>query len=92
MTKFAEKKMLCEELENIASFIESRLKDVEMSYEKTGEEQSKDWMGNLRWEDEEQTVPKMTTKWEYVPKEMDDEEKSRAKMLRKILAELEKMV
>lgn len=92
MTKFAEKKMLCEELENISVFIESRLKEIETTYECVGEEQARDWLGNLRWEDEEQTVPKMTTKWEYVPKEMDDEEKSRAKMVRKILAELEKMV
>lgn len=92
MSKFAEKKMLCEELENIASFIENRLKDVEMSYERVGEEQAKDWMGNLRWEDEEESIPKMTSVWEYVPKEMTEEEKSRAKLLRKIMNELEKLV
>lgn len=91
--KFKEIKTLAEVLEEVDNFIEEKTKDIEFDYVPVGEEQATNWRGELVWEDEEQTVPKMTSKWDYVKKDnISDEAKDRLEALRKVQRQLEKMI
>lgn len=93
MTKFNEKRILCEKLEEVNSFIEEKIRSIAYSYDIVGEYQREDWEGNLLWEDEEQTIPKMSNKWDYIRKEeISQEEEVEIESLRKIQQTLEKML
>ena len=91
--KYKTIKALAEELDALNTHIEDRLESLRCDYTCTGEEQRTDWQGNLLWEDEEHTVPKMGSKFEYVPKtEYTEEERYSIEALEKIQKYLEKML
>lgn len=94
--KFKEKQILAEILSDLYTNVEAQEKCARMNYEPVCEEQDKDWRsGELLWEDEEKTIPKMTKKWDYVPKsedEMCEDDKVRIKMCQFVKTQLEKMI
>jgi hypothetical protein len=94
--KFKEKQMLAENLNDLYSSVEDRERNVRNTYAPIGEEQETDWRtGELKWEDEEQTIPKMTKKWDYVPKneeDFDEDDLIRLKVCQYIKSQLEKMI
>lgn len=94
MNKFVEKKILCEKLEEVNSFIEDKIHDVMYSYEYLGDVQANDWRtGELLWEDEEKTVPKMQGDWGYKLKDsLTEEDEANIEAMRKIQQTLEKML
>lgn len=96
--KFKEKQILAEILLDLYNVVEQREKDCQQDYRKVGvtDEQDKHWRtGELLWEDEAQTVPKMKEKWDYVAKteeEMSEDDRLRLKVCQQIKAQLEKMI
>ena len=94
--KFEEKKILADILNDLYEEVERKEKSAYLSYKVVGEEQAKDWRsGELQWEDEEKTIPKMTSKWADVPKaddELTEEDKIKIKVCQHIKAQLEKMI
>ncbi len=92
--KFKEKQILAEILNELYKIVDDKENSVQNEYVPVGEEQEKDWRtGELKWEDEEQTIPKMTRKWDYVPKEeLDEEDTIRIKVCQHIKTQLEKML
>lgn len=91
--KYKEIKTMAEVLEEVDNYIESKIRDYEYDYTVVGEEQAKNWCGELQWMDEEKTEPKMVNKWDYVKKdEIYDEDKTKIEALRKIQKHLEKMI
>lgn len=94
--KFKEKQILAELLDGLYADIDRKEQDARTEYKITGkeDEQAKDWRsGELLWEDEEKTIPKMRDKWETVPKEeLNEEDEIRIKMCQYIKTQLEKMI
>lgn len=79
-------------------FIENRIHDVTTTYQvvERAYEQEKDWRtGELVWEDEDQTVPKMKDRWDYVAipeDELTEEIKLKVEAYNLILKDLEKLI
>ena len=92
--KFQEKKILAELLNDLYNVVEEKENETRREYKVVGEEQDKDWRtGELKWEDDEQTIPKMTAKWDYAPKEeLTEEDMIRLNMCQHIKTQLEKML
>lgn len=94
--KFKEKQILAEILNDLYNEVEMKEKSARSSYVPVGEVQDKDWRtGELKWEDEEHTIPKMTKEWGYIDKDEDDlteEDRIRIKVCQHIKAQLEKML
>ncbi len=92
--KFKEKQILAELLNDLYNVIEEKENETRREYKVVGEEQAKDWRtGELQWEDDEHTVPKMTGKWDYAPKEeLSEEDMIRLNMCTYIKTQLEKMI
>lgn len=94
--KFKEKQAIAEILDELYRIVQTKEDDVHNDYRVVGKEQAKDWRsGELQWEDEEKTIPKMTDKWDYVPKsdeELDHEDLAKIKACQYIKAQLEKML
>ena len=94
--KFKEKQILAEILNELYNHVDEQERHANLKYEPVGEEQAKDWRtGELQWEDEEHTIPKMSKKWEHIPKEeceLSEEDKIRIKMCQFIKTQLEKMI
>ena len=95
-TKFKEKQILAEILNDLYAEVNRKEESVGLSYKPVGEEQAKDWRtGELQWEDEDKTIPKMTAKWDNVPKteeELTEEDKIRIRVCQHIKSLLEKML
>lgn len=90
--KFKEIRVLAEEAERIFEIINDRINDMGTDYVCVGQKQQTRWNGELMWEDEEKTVPKMTDDWQRVPKQsIDEDDKARIDALKSILKHLEKM-
>lgn len=95
--KFMERKIEAEILSEIYEELETKLKYATKRYECVGkeEEQARDWRTNeLLWEDEEKTIPKYRDKYDYVTvldSELTEEEKLRAKVIKSVMAKLEKI-
>lgn len=69
MNKIEEKKVELEVLGSVIEHLNSLKDGYTKSYEKVGEEQAKDWKtGELKWEDEAQTIPMMRNLYDYLPK------------------------
>lgn len=96
MTKFDEKRIEAEILGELYKFIEEKETGTMRDYRIVGtiDEQDTHWKtGELLWEDEEKTIPKMKAKWGYVAKEdLTDEEELYLKVCNRIKSALEKMV
>jgi hypothetical protein len=94
--KFKEKQILAEILSDLYEEVEQKEKNVRTTYSPIGEVQDKDWRsGELLWEDEEKTIPKMTKEWGYIDKDEEDlteDDRIRIKVCQNIKAQLEKMI
>ena len=97
INKFKERQIEAEILGELYEKLENDLKYATKSYECVGkeDEQATDYRtGELRWEDEEKTIPYYRDKYDYVdiPEEkLSDEQKLRAKVIKNIMAKLEKL-
>lgn len=99
MTNFTELKKRIEVLEKLDEQLQSMEKDAGYDYEVIKEtptdEQDKNWRGELLWEDEDHTIPKMRVEreWGYVAKaELDEDDKMTLKVIADIRKALLKMV
>lgn len=94
--KFKEKQILAEILNDLYEEVEQKEKNVRTTYSPIGEVQDKDWRsGELLWEDEEKTIPKMTKEWGYIDKNEEDlteDDRIKLKVCQNIKAQLEKMI
>ena len=94
--KFKEKQFTAEILSDLYETVESKERDIRTNYQPIGEVQEKDWRtGELLWEDDEQTIPKMTKEWGYVDKDDDDlseDDKLKLKVCQYIKTQLEKLI
>ena len=94
--KFKEKQFTAEILNDLYNEIEEKENHIRCTYSPIGEKQDRDWRsGELLWEDEAQTIPKMTKEWGYIDKDEDDltdEDKLKLKVCQQIKAQLEKMI
>ena len=94
--KFKEKQFTAEVLNDLYEEVESKERSARTKYEPVGEKQARDWRsGELQWEDEEQTIPKMEKEWGYVDKDEDeltDEDRLKIKVCQQIKAQLEKLI
>ena len=94
--KFKEMQIKAEILNELYEVVESKERYYCSEYKPVGEKQACDWRtGELFWEDEEHTIPKMEKVWDYVPKNEEDlteEDKLRLKACQQIKAQLEKMI
>lgn len=94
--KFEEKRILASVLNDLYESVDTMERAVHLEYKRVGEEQAKDWRtGELKWEDEEKTIPKMTDKWENVTKDDEDlteEDKLKIKVYQYVKSQLEKMI
>lgn len=76
--------------------LEDKLRDCHMTWEAVGEtdKQVKDWRtGELKWEDEEKTIPKMEKKYDYVEvpdEEISDDARLEMDVIKEIMSKLEK--
>lgn len=99
--KFQIKQWEVEELGRLYSTLEERYKDLAEEYRQLDEmEQRKEWNSETRdyelvWEDEEQTIPKMTHKWGYVTltdDELSEERRVKRDLCEKLMAYIEKQL
>jgi hypothetical protein len=92
--KFEEKRILAEVLNELYETVDNKEKAIHFEYKRVGTEQARDWRtGELKWEDEEKTVPMMTDKWADVEKEeLDEDDKLKIKVYQQIKAQLERMI
>ena len=94
--KFKEMQIKAEILSELYEAVESKERYFGSEYKPVGERQASNWRtGELFWEDEEQTIPKMESVWDYVPKNEEDlteEDKLRLKLCHDIKTALEKMI
>ena len=96
LTKFDEKRIEAEVLGDLYKQLEEKERATKRDYRKVGvyDEQDTNWKtGELLWEDEEKTIPKMKDRWDYVDKEeLTEEEELYLQVCRRIKSALEKMV
>lgn len=96
--KFKEKQHLAELLDQLYRVVQTEEDNCRQEYRKVGttDEQEKHWKtGELLWEDEEKTIPKMRDKWDYVMKsdeEMGEDDYAKIKACQYLKAQLEKMI
>ena len=94
--KFEEKRIEAEVLSELYENVARKEQDVHEEYTVIGksEEQDKDWRtGDLLWEDEEKTIPKMKDKYGTVEKtELSEEDELKIRVYKRIMAALEKML
>ena len=96
--KFQEKQILAEVLDELYRTVEAKEKAVHCEYKIVGKSdvQSKNWRtGELEWEDEEKTIPKMEDIWKDVPKnddELTENDLLRIKVYKSVMAQLEKLI
>ena len=94
--KFKEKQFTAETLSTLYEEVENMEKHIRTSYVPVGEKQDRNWRtGELLWEDEEKTIPKMTKEYGYVDKDEDDltdDDRLKLKVCQSIKSQLEKMI
>lgn len=85
-------------LSDIIGYLNEKLKDLTTNYQPIGKktEQAKDWRtGELKWEDEEHTIPYYEDEWGYVDvpeDELNDKTKLLVNACKDIAKKLEKLV
>lgn len=91
---FEEKAVVANELGRIYEYLQSRLNDLNTKYDVIGQSQATNWKtGELLWEDEEQTIPKMSNDYGTVPKiaeDYTDDDRIRIATIEKVMKMLEK--
>ncbi len=94
--KFKEKQILADVLNDLYEAVDTRERAVHLDYRVVGEVQATDWRtGELKWEDEEKTIPKMVPKYENVRKdesELTDDDRLKIKVYQYVKTQLEKMI
>lgn len=96
--KFKEKQYTAELLDKLYREIEAEEENCRQEYCKVGttDEQERHWKtGELLWEDEEKTIPKMKDQWDYVMKseeELTEDDYAKMKACQYIKSMLEKMI
>ena len=73
--RFEMMKAQAEVLTKMDNLLDEIIRDKTMDYRVVGkeEEQAKDWRtGELKWEDDEKTIPYFKDKWDYVAKDEDE--------------------
>ena len=96
--KFEEKKIEMDILSDLFKVVEQKAKDAHTEFRCVGitDEQATHWKtGELLWEDESCTVPKMKEKWEYVEvpyDELSENNRITIKVCEKLMVALEKMI
>jgi hypothetical protein len=96
--KFKEKQFLAEILDKLYREVQAEEDSCRQEYTKVGvtDEQDRQWQtGELLWEDEEKTIPKMKAKWDYVAKseeELTPDDCAKIKACQYLKAQLEKMI
>ncbi len=94
----AEKREMLEILERFERVLNDEEEDVGKIYKIVGKEteQARDWKTDeLKWEDEEKTIPLYRDKYDYVDKtedEMTDKDYARLSAIKKLREALEKMI
>lgn len=98
MNKIQMKKAMLEVIEELYSSLETTEKNVTYSYEVVGkeDEQAKDWKtGELKWEDEEKTIPYYRNRYDYVKRDedsLDDHDKAKLEAIAEIRKALDKLI
>lgn len=96
--KFKEKQYVAELLDKLYREVQNEEDNCSQEYRIVGktDEQEKHWKtGELLWEDEEKTIPKMKSQWDYVRKsedEMSEDDYAKIKACQYLKAQLEKMI
>lgn len=96
--RFAMMKAQAEVLEKLDNLLQDIIKDNSMSYEAIGKEkeQATDWRtGELKWEDEEKTIPYFKTVYGLVPipeDELYEENKIIMEVCKKFSQKLDKLL
>jgi hypothetical protein len=96
--KFQEKQILAEVLSELYSTVEDKEKRVHYDYKIVGKKdvQSTSWRtGELLWEDDEKTIPKMEDDWQNVPRadeDLTEEDRLKIKVYKYVMTQLEKML
>lgn len=95
--KFMERRIEAEILGEVYEELERKLESTTKTYEIVGkeDEQATDYRtGELRWEDEEKTIPYYRDKYDYVdiPEEkLSDEQRLKVKVIKSLMVKLEKL-
>lgn len=98
LTKIQLRKAELNVLETLMQELDRLEHDNTCSYEEVGKEteQAKDWRtGELRWEDDEKTIPYYKSIYDWVPKEekdLSDEDRALLKAIDTVRTALEKMI
>lgn len=96
--KFKKAEMSAEILGDLYERLEEKKRNLLMRYDKVGvsDIQARDWRTHeLKWEDEEKTIPVYEDKYDYVPideSELDAEDKLRSTVIDEIMVKLEKLI
>lgn len=96
--KFKEKQYQAEILGELYETLERLEKNHTTEYRQVGvsDVQDRHWRTEeLLWEDDEKTIPKMKTIWDYVPKdesELTEDDRLHIHIIYTIKAQLEKMI
>ncbi len=96
VNKFEEKRIEASILSELYEAVKRREQSAYCTYGVVVENdhQAKDWRtGELLWEDEEKTIPKMEHKWGDIPKEeLSEEDEMTVAVCKRIKTALEKML
>jgi hypothetical protein len=96
--KIQMKKAMLDILEGLYNSLDVSEKEVAYSYEVVGkeEEQATDWKtGELKWEDEEKTIPYYKNKYDYVKRdesEFDDYDRAKLDAINEVRKALDKLI
>ena len=96
--KFKEKQYEAEILSDLYDVLVEKKKSISQDYRVVEENyrQRTDWRtGELLWEDEEHTIPRMEDRYDYVTKldsELDDNDRIKIKAIESIMGKLEKLL
>jgi len=94
--RFTVMRKQAEVLERLEDVLNEIIRDKSMTWDVVGkeEEQARDWRtGELKWEDDEKTVPYFKDKWDYVPKaELDEDDQITIDVCNGFLKKLDKLI
>ena len=96
--RFAQMKLQAEVLEHLEKDLNEMIDNLITSYEVIGKEneQARDWRtGELKWEDEEKTIPYFKNVYGRVPipaDQLDEEAKVKAEICKTFIKKLDKLL
>ena len=96
--KIQTKKAMLDIIEELFKSLDDTEKNVVYSYEVVGkeDEQAKDWKtGELKWEDDEHTIPYYRNRYDYVKRDvesLDDYDKAKLEAIAEVRKALDKLI